>query len=98
MLTIKHGTSEFKGDIKGFDAGTELLVFYFTNSAELHFLNPPERLISTLVELGLHIVKNCTIDFKTGMVSIKQKETVYVKKDQPVRRQNIDEISKIELV
>jgi len=72
MITIKNGPEEFKGELHVFDPGSQLLVFRFKSGTELHFTNPPERLIHTLIKLGLHKVKDAVIDYHKCTIAIQQ--------------------------
>jgi len=95
MIIIKHGVHEFKGELLNFDAGSEILIFKFTNGAELQFTNPPRTLITMLLQLGLGVVRNCTVDYGKGMISIdkRNENSLVAEKPKPIS----NTISKIEI-
>ena len=75
MITIKQGKNIFTGELQNFDAGSEILIYKFKDNTELHFTNPPRRLITMLLQLGLSVIRDSYIDYDKGVISLDRRES-----------------------
>jgi len=70
MLTIKTPNCEIKGDLIGFNPGTNNLVVDLKDGITVDIARPQEQLLNTIRQVGLHKLGNATFDLRENVPRI----------------------------